>query len=85
MRPIPTGSLRVGFSHSRSCRRAEAAAVASANDQTRSAGSLSFRDRGPLAGARTRLRVRLDRYDYVLGGDFFSPSVGADSRSSQAR
>ena len=53
-------------------------ALASVNDQARSAGGLSVRDRWHV---KPRLEldygVRLDRYDYVQGADFFSPSLGA--------
>jgi Carboxypeptidase regulatory-like domain/TonB dependent receptor len=53
-------------------------ALAAVNDQARSAGGFSVRDRWHVKPAlELDYGVRLDRYDYVQGADSFSPSLGA--------
>ena len=71
--------VNVGLSYSSQLSASgEAAAVASVNDQARSAGGLSFRDQWRVWSALDLdYGIRLDRYDYVQGGNFFSPSLGA--------
>ena len=77
--PDQSHAFKMGLSYSSQLSASgEPAAVAAANDQTRSAGGLRLADRWHVRPAlELDYGVRLDRYDYVQGSDFVSPSVGA--------